>query len=267
MKFSKFKACLFDLDKTLTNSHKEISPRTYKALQTLTARGIKTGLCTGRHFATLYELLPNYFNDQSLHVLCGGGQIMDNKGKVFFEELISEDICREIFQAALDNHCRFLLQQDKLLYGNDLTIEYMTGKRSFSGKLHAKPLSMDKVKSWSVPLLTIAKINDQFLDRVTQLPVSVKIMNDYDGQRYVDITAKDVNKSVGIDAWCKLTGIKREEIIGFGDSQNDIEFLSHVGYGVAVGNAIQSVKEVADEVIGSCDEDGVAVFIEENFTK
>ena len=70
-----------------------------------------------------------------------------------------------------------------------------------------------------------------------------------------------VNKSVGIAAMLEHFGLDRSEAIAFGDSPNDIEMLQYVGLGVAVDNAMDSVKRVAQEVTLSNDQDGVAFFL------
>ena len=57
-------------------------------------------------------------------------------------------------------------------------------------------------------------------------------------------------------------GIAREEIMAFGDGANDIHLMREVGSGVAMSNAIEAVKEAADYIAGSNDEDGVAEFLE-----
>ena len=58
-------------------------------------------------------------------------------------------------------------------------------------------------------------------------------------------------------------GIKREEIIAFGDGHNDITMLAFAGVGVAMGNAVSELKRIADRETGSNDEDGIAIVLEE----
>jgi len=54
------------------------------------------------------------------------------------------------------------------------------------------------------------------------------------------------------------------EVIAFGDDNNDIEMLRECGTGVAVANAIDECKSSADHICGSCDDDGLAKWLEEN---
>ena len=74
----------------------------------------------------------------------------------------------------------------------------------------------------------------------------------------IEINAAGVNKGKGLLELGEILGISREEIMAFGDGDNDIAMLREVGFGVAMQNADEEVKEVADYVTGSNDEDGVA---------
>ena len=78
----------------------------------------------------------------------------------------------------------------------------------------------------------------------------------------LEINAAGVNKGKAMIELGKLLGIPREEIMAFGDGNNDLKMLKEVGMGVAMENAIPSVKEAADYVALSNDEEGVAKFIE-----
>ena len=91
---------------------------------------------------------------------------------------------------------------------------------------------------------------------------------DCDCVKFVDgdwykFTKKEATKENAILKLCEFCGITREEIIAFGDDLVDIGMLKLCGMGVAMGNALLEVKSVADVVIGSNDEDGIAEFLEE----
>ena len=72
----------------------------------------------------------------------------------------------------------------------------------------------------------------------------------------------DSNKGIAVKKMLEILNIKKEEAIAIGDDNNDLSMFEQVGYKVAMGNAINIVKEKADEITLSNDEDGVAVFLE-----
>ena len=79
----------------------------------------------------------------------------------------------------------------------------------------------------------------------------------------VDIIHGEVSKAKGLSILAESLGIKREEIIAFGDNINDINMLKYAGLGVAMANAPRRVREIADHVTASNNEDGIAVFLEQ----
>jgi len=75
--------------------------------------------------------------------------------------------------------------------------------------------------------------------------------------RAVDIVEKGASKVTGIEKYLALKGYRREETVAFGDGENDVEMLRYVHIGVAMGNARQTVKQAADRVTASAEEDGI----------
>jgi hydroxymethylpyrimidine pyrophosphatase-like HAD family hydrolase len=84
------------------------------------------------------------------------------------------------------------------------------------------------------------------------------------GSDLYDINPKDATKYNGIKILSEHFNIPLSEIIAFGDDNNDVEMLRECGVGIAMSNAINECKSVANHICGDCDEDGVAKWIEEN---
>ena len=261
MDFSSYKACLFDVDHTLTNSKREISDRTKLVLQTLVKKGVVTGLCTGRHFATLNKTVVSLFSADASHIVSGGSQIINSTGAVIEEKVLQASTVKNFISIAEEKKLGLIAQVGENLYANTTRLEGWSLKAVSS--ILPKPIS--DVPLEKVPILVIDDVdpNDTaWLQSSTDF--SAKIMQAYDKSWYADVTPLGINKAAGIARWCTITGIKAEEIIGFGDSENDAEFLQVVGYSVAVGNAVESIKQIVDEVTTDCDHDGVAEWIERN---
>ncbi|KAK3827094.1 MAG: HAD-like domain-containing protein [Linnemannia elongata] len=84
----------------------------------------------------------------------------------------------------------------------------------------------------------------------------------YSGNYFLEISAAGVNKGLGLSAYCTLHNIPREEVVAFGDLLNDAEMLQFAGLGLCMGNGHEDMKKLADRVIGTNAEDGLAVEIE-----
>jgi len=78
----------------------------------------------------------------------------------------------------------------------------------------------------------------------------------------LEVMNKGINKGNAIRILAEIYGINREEIIAIGDNENDISMIEYAGLGIAMGNAVDTLKERADYITGNYDEDGVAQAIE-----
>lgn len=97
-------------------------------------------------------------------------------------------------------------------------------------------------------------------------------LKEYDSIRFTDgnwykFTKKEATKENAIAKLCEILGISEKNVMAFGDDLADIGMLKMCGIGVAMGNAVDEVKEVSDIVIGTNDEDGIAVFLEEKILR
>ena len=253
-----YRAFLFDVDRTLTDRTAAITRRTETALRAL-AKNYKIGVCTGRHFATLKETF-RCFPEHSLHVVSGGAQIIDTTGKVQWERLIPYGIAMDIVRMFEETNAELYLQTDDRIFGNEAAQKQWNKNTPPIFPLEAFP-------AVDVPIITVDSVHQGVLETLSQKSeIAYTSMIGYRGQRFVDIVAHGVNKAVGIRVWCRLHHFFPGEVVGFGDSENDIEFLETVGYAVAVGNAGEEVKRIANEVIGSSDADGVAQWIEKHLS-
>lgn len=79
----------------------------------------------------------------------------------------------------------------------------------------------------------------------------------------VEIVRHGLNKAVGIDAVSKWMNIPKERIIAFGDEDNDLEMIDYAGVGVAMGNGIDRLKSIANEVTDTNNQDGISLILEE----
>lgn len=82
------------------------------------------------------------------------------------------------------------------------------------------------------------------------------------GAPFVEVADAGVTKASGLERLCGILGVQQHEVIAFGDHLNDLDLLQWAGRGIAMGNGLDDVKQAADEVTLTNDEDGLAVVIE-----
>ena len=252
----KCKMLLFDLDGTLLNTDKLISNRTLLALNKCKENGILIGVATSRSeqnsLVYLKELKPDIL------ILSGGALVKYN----------GEYIYKAEFSPA---ETKAMIDMVKNVCGKDCEITIDTiDAHYWNYKIDPKKLD----KSWGDSIYTdfsdfnecslkmcVEIFNQDKADKLARSLSGCDCIRFSDGFWY-KFTKKNVTKENAIMKIIEVCGFSTDSIIAFGDDYADIEMLELCGIGVAMGNAIDEVKERADIVIGSNDEDGIADFIE-----
>ena len=149
------------------------------------------------------------------------------------------------------------LMVDKLINDKTATVEVLDTASKWFGVTYPEDRQevVDKIQA----LFTSVEDRDAARKEIEDVP-GIEITGAL--PMNLEINAAGVNKGKAMIELGKLLGIPREEIMAFGDGNNDLKMLKEVGTGVAMENAIPSVKEAADYVTLSNDEEGVAKFIE-----
>lgn len=251
------KLLLFDLDGTLLKSDKTISARTLSVLNACRERGVLIGVSTSRSeqnsMAFLSELQPDVL------ISSGGALVKQNSDYIYKAEFSAKEtndmirIIREVCGAdceitvdTLENHYwnyRVDPKQQDQSWGDSIYTDFADFHRA-SLKICAEIFDADKAE----------KLRN--------------VLTDCDCVRFSDgcwykLTKKGVTKEKAITEICRVCKITPENIIAFGDDLVDIGMLKLCGVGVAMGNAVQDVKEIADVVIGANDDDGIADYLAE----
>ena len=252
----KCKMLLFDLDGTLLQSDKTISDRTLSVLKKCRENDILIGVSTSRSeqnsLAYLNELMPDI-------LISSGGALVKYADEYIYKAEFSADETNAMIHLA-----RNICGRDCEITIDTIDAHYWNYK--------VDPKKIDK--SWGDSIYT------DFSDFVEcSLKMCVEIfeqdkadelahwLSECDCIRFSDgfwykFTKKNVTKENEIMKITEVCGFATDSIIAFGDDYADIGMLELCGTGVAMGNAIDEVKNKADVVIGSNDEDGIADFIE-----
>lgn len=267
-----------DMDGTLLNSKKRISPRTKEALLAAEKAGIMLILASGRPTTGLMEfakelemdaykgLLVSY--NGSKVVSCSDGKVLFNhamtveEGKAVLEHMKKFDQVRPMIDRGEYMYVNNVYNQMIQLDGKDFNvIEYESRGGKF--KLCEKE---DLAAFADFPLNKIlTTANPEYLQahyEEMMEPFKDTLSCMFTGRFYFEFTAKGIDKAKALDSVLVPMGYKREEIMAFGDGHNDASMLEYAGRSVAMANAVEELKAQADEVTGSLDEDGIALVVE-----
>jgi HAD superfamily hydrolase (TIGR01484 family) len=243
----KYKALFLDVDGTILPYKKfeqsaVPSPRVVKAIRNA-SKHVHVVLATGRPYFMLEKLIQAIGMTEGLLVMNDGAQVMDIKTKKYHYQkaMLKKDV-EKISQILSENGISFFLNDGI----QDSTYEKTPPTRSI------------------LNIFTMHKMTEkqaiQALNLITHLPTIKANMTHFgSGETYeLLISHAEATKMHGIIAASKVLGVKKEETIAVGDSGNDFPLLMAAGLKVAMGNAMEGLKDIADYVAPGVEEDGVA---------
>jgi 5-amino-6-(5-phospho-D-ribitylamino)uracil phosphatase len=260
---------VLDLDGTLLTDEKKISPKTMHTLSEARKQGHEVMIATGRP----YRASEIYYKQLQLRtpiVNFNGAFVHHPTDKNWgtYHEPMDLHISKQIIEACQDFPFRNIIAEVKddvyLHYHDEKLIDvFMMGNPSIStgdirNFLTDNPTSM----------LIHAEEEDVNEIRAHLDEVHAEVI---DHRRWaapwhvIEIVKSGLNKAVGIEKVASSLNIPQERIIAFGDEDNDFEMLKYAGTGVAMGNAIDDLKEIANEITLSNEEDGIGRYLQNRF--
>lgn len=241
-----FKAVIFDLDGTLLHTDQTVSDRALSVIEACRERGIKILLATARP-------------ERTAEMYC---EIIDFDAKAFSNgaRIVCGDKVTEV-TIPFESTAKVLGTLDG--FGARLTLE--TGGAAYSNKVVGdyETIVTDDLTAVAGKL-NVLKVIAHIVDNreVLNIELPEGLYFSVSGGYYMQIMNRDATKWNGVKAMLDHLGVAPEEAVYFGDDFDDIEPIKMCGVGVAVSNAIDEVKAVADHIAESNDDDGVAKFIE-----
>lgn len=250
---SQLRLIITDLDGTLLHNDKTISEYTVKVINQLKDKGILIAFSTARseYAARKYiEIIRPEI------VISNGGATVRYKEKLIYTSILSGAKVNEIVRMCMD-----------ITKGNgDITVE--TEKELFWNYKEKPPSDYDNAiftdyQDFSVPAYKItAEIESEGDAKRIVDTVGNCSMISFSREKWRRFANVEATKSNAIRRILKELQISSNDVIAFGDDYNDVDMIEFCGKGIAVSNAIQEVKQVADDITLSNDEDGVVKYLE-----
>lgn len=244
---------LSDLDGTLFHDDKTISAYTKQVVARAQGQGILFGISTSRAMVNAVKFLDGISPD--IFITNGGGMALYRGEKIYSCEFSVGEV-RAIIQTAFD-----VLGGDAVLSVDNEDGLYSNSREELGDKFW----TFNDFSDFSEPGM---KICIQTLDREKVVKIASAIgLENVDYLPFSDIpwyklSRSGATKEKAIAALCARLDIPPERIAAFGDDFNDIGMLKLCGRGIAMQNAIAEVKQAADEICDSNEDDGVARWIE-----
>lgn len=266
-----YKMIVLDLDDTLLQDDHSIAPRTKRALMDAQEAGVKVVLASGRPTFGMVDIAKELELEKygSFILSFNGAKIINCQTG---EELFSSTLPVETVQALYE----ISKAEDVWIHtymGNDIITEenneYTEIEREITGMRIVEVESF--VQTVQEPVVKTLMVGHP--DRLVSL--EKKLQEQLAGQLsvmrskpfFIEFTENGVDKGTSLHHLAQQLGIKQEEVIAIGDSYNDIAMIKYAGLGVAMGNAPDDIKEIANYVTDTNKNDGVAKVVEEFILK
>lgn len=264
----KIKAIALDLDGTLLTSEKKISDINKDVLKFLESKGVKIFIVTGRTYISAKPFAKDLGIDSYI-IAYNGAKVVDYKeDKVVFELPLEEKFSKKVIKLGKERGIHINLYQDNKWYVENL--------ESIETQYYAKHTGLIPIKKdfssfedYNMTKITIQDMNDspefnKFCNELKEI-FGNSVYTAKSQKFLFEVLNKNVNKGLILEKVLKSYGITLKECVAFGDASNDLEMLTAVGYGVAMGNSDLNLKSQVKYVTDTNDNNGVAKFLKKYF--
>lgn len=262
-----YKMIVLDLDDTLLNDDHKISQRNKDALMTAQELGVKLVLASGRPTNGMLSIAKELQLDKygSFILSYNGSKILHaDTHEEIFSSTISKDMVHRLYDFSKREGVSILTYKNETIITEE-TNEYADIEANITGlPLNLVEKFKDTVTEPVVKAMMLGHPDnlvdvEQALIKEVSSEVSVFRSKPF----FLEFTALNVTKGTSLRQLTEKLGISREEVIAVGDSYNDITMLEFAGLGVAMGNAPDAIKEIANHVTETNNNDGVAKVVED----
>lgn len=253
-----------DLDDTLLNEKSEVSEMNKKAIQDAVARGVIVTIATGRMFESAQKIAREIGLDVPL--IAYNGALVESaiSEEVLMKTCVDADAAAAVLKLFKEKGWYIQLYRNDTLYVDTATDD----TRDYERRVKTKAVEIGS-ELYRNPrdILKMLAVNDadklDYVEEVVQTTFRGKVFAPRSRPRLLEIVNAKVNKGEALRFVAEKFGIKQEEVMAIGDSNNDVAMLEYAGLGIAMANASDRVKEVAQAITASNEEDGVAKAIEQ----
>lgn len=270
---NKYKVIVMDIDGTLTNDNKVISEKTKATLMKAQEKGITLVLASGRPTNGLVYLAKELEMDKhnGLLISFNGSKIIDcETEEVLFNEPLKIKDGKDILEHMKNFDVIPMIYKNDYMYVNDVynnlinvdgvtknIIEYEARNCRY------KICEIDDLADFAnYPMSKVLVAgNPEYLEKhynKMMEPFKDTLNCVFTSPFYFEYTAQGIDKAKALDAVLSKLGHTKDEVIAFGDGHNDKTMIEYAGLGVAMDNAVQDLKDVANYITLSNNDDGIA---------
>lgn len=248
-----------DMDDTLLDNSIQVSPRTREVLQKAAAQGVKVTIATGRMYCSALPFAEQLGLDVPL-ITYNGAMIKNSlSGEILLHHPVDCKLAGEVLVFFREHGWYIQSYVDDILYVNEKGEHVLYYERLAGVKSIAIGDKLYTMKQLPTKLLAMVEAGQmQEISRIVKEKFGGRLTVTNSKPTYIEMVNPKANKGAALAYLAEKLDIKQEEVMAIGDSNNDLDMIRYAGWGVAMGNASDKVKDAARFVTTRNDEDGVA---------
>lgn len=258
------KLVAIDMDGTLFDDNKNVSEDVAIAISAAQKRGVKIVLCTGRPLHGVVPTLEklNLMEEGNYSITYNGALVQHNSNnQVIFRRTLSRDELCEVEKLSREIGVHFHFLDMERVYTTNRDISPYTIRECFMNGLPLRYVTAEEVD----PAMDILKM--MMIDQGEILSEAIKKIPAGYFERYTILRSerfflewlnKDASKGKAVAHLAQHLNIPQNEIMAIGDNENDSDMITYAGIGVAMGNAVEPIKQISDFITKTNNQHGVA---------
>lgn len=265
----KIDLCVCDLDGTLLSSEGFISDKNVAALKMLQDHGVEVAIASGR----TELMMKQYINQLHInHMIACNGAVVKNiyNNEIIYSKMLDREVANYIVEFFFQQNLNFLVYTKDSVFSNrgNQRAKYFDELNKSLPECERTPIvyfdaySMEIIQNKDVIKILLVESSKNTCDYVSnhlKRFSNISVVSSAKGM--LDIWASNVSKGSAVKVLSERLGVHLENVIAFGDNNNDIELLTAVGIPIAMENALDELKSIATYITLSNDDDGIAYAI------
>ncbi|WP_062108933.1 Cof-type HAD-IIB family hydrolase [Bacillus niameyensis] len=239
----KYKLLALDLDETLLTPDKKITERNKEWIVKASEVGVTVIISTGRGYLNM-----SHFREElglkTPMVLVNGAEAWNESVEIIDRRLINQEDIHALYKLSLQTNADF----------------WAYGINSFVRRSEWREELLKERWTQFVARHDDIKVLAEFKSQIENVSKSLEITRS--STQNVEFTLKGTSKASGVQAVCEYLNISMSEVMAIGDNFNDMKLIQKAGLGIAMGNAVQELKDFADDITDTNTKDGVAQAIQ-----
>lgn len=266
------KLIVSDVDGTFLDSRERVSPELREVVERAGAQGVFFALATGRPPRWIYHVLDQ-LSVRAICVCANGAVLYDSASdRVLRAHTLSPEVLRTVVSAVRENlDCGIAVERSGAsAFDHPAELFAVTPGyvHAWESDEHGMETENELLSRPAMKLLLrndALTANEMYALAAPAIPEELAHVTFSIDHGLLEVSAPGVNKAAGLQDLAELLGVDPADAVAFGDMPNDVEMLQWAGHGVAMGNAHEALKQVADEITTSNNDAGVARILQRWF--